>query len=116
MARRRKTKAERDLERDERDRRAWEIFRPQLEKIRCLAEAKSVLSGIPLPDSPGRKYYTNLLWFMDTFSPPGGSSAEEKRLYIEIVKGMDVAGELKEGVAPRVEESLKTAIEKQGYW
>lgn len=115
MAQRRKTKAERDQERYERDGRAWDLFRPQLEAIRSVADAKRVLAGMPLPDSPGRKYYTNLGWFMDTLSPPGNSSAEEKGLYIEMIIKMDEGGELKEGTREQIEMGLRKAIAERPW-
>lgn len=115
MAQRRKTKAQRDQERYEKEQRAWDLFRPQLETIGSVADAKKVLAGMPPPDSPGRKYYTNLGWFVDTFSPPGNSSAEEKGLYIEIIRKMDEQGELKEGAREQIEMGLRKAIAERPW-
>ena len=115
MARRRKTKAEREQERYEAEHRAWERFRPQLESISCLADAAVVLRDIPRPDSTGRRNYTNLLFFLDTLHPPGGASAEENRLYIEVARRMSVAGDLKEGALERIEGRLREAIEKRPW-
>lgn len=115
MARRRKSKAERDQERYEQERLTWERFRPSLEAIRCKADAIEVLRGMPAPDTPFRKHYTNLLYFMDTFSPPGNSSSEEKALYIEVTKKMAEAGEMSEGAQQKIETELRAAMKNQ-WW
>lgn len=113
MARRRKTKVEREAERSEQERRTWEQFRPSLEAIRCKADAIEILKGMPQPDTSLRKHYTNLSYFMATFSPPGNSSGAEKVLYIEVSKKLAEAGELSEGAQQKVEAELRLAIEKQ---
>ena len=115
MARRRKSNAERDQERYEAEQKAWARFRPQLETIGCMADAATVLKGIPRPDSIGRNHYTNLLFFLDTLSPPGGASGEENRLYIEVARRMDAAGELKPGTFEQVEARLRQRIEERPW-
>ena len=115
MAKRPRTKAEREQERYELERKTWERFRPRLEGIACMADAIEVLKGMPAPDTPFRKHYTNLLWFMDTFSPPGNSSRAEKGLYIEMVKKMEKAGEIEEGKRQQIENELTSAMEKQAW-
>lgn len=113
MGRSRKSKAERDQERYEQLRLTWERFRPKLEAIRCKADAIEVLNGMPAPDTPFRKHYTNLLYFMDTLRPPGNSSGEEKALYIEVAKRMTEAGEISEGAQQEIEAELRAAMKNQ---
>ena len=115
MRRKRKSKAERDRERYEAKVRAWELFRPRLAALSCYADVRKLLDDMPLPDTPSRSYYTNLLWFLDTFSPPGASSCEEKRLYIQLAERMDKAGELKSGVFASIKRSVEEAIEERPW-
>ena len=116
MRRKRKTVAERRQERYEATQHAWEVFRPQLEALQSRAEAQKLLANMPLPDTPSRGFYTNLGWFIDTLSPPGNSTGAEKRLYIELTKKMDKAGELKTGACAAIEKSLLESLQNQVDW
>jgi hypothetical protein len=116
MARRRKTKAERDSERAEAERLAWEQFRPRLEALQSYEDALRLVNQAPPPDSPGRRYYSNLGFFLQNFTPPMGSSSSEKSLYLKFIQKLGSAGALKPGTQQKVEEDLRRAIERQGIW
>ncbi len=116
MRRKRKTKDELAAERAEKDRRQWELFRPQLEAVATYMEGLRLAHEGPGPDQPGRTFRSNLAFFLSSFVPPMGSSHEEKRLYINLIKRLDAGGELKEGVAAKTEQALLQAMKSQGPW
>jgi len=97
MARKRKTKAERLEEWAMAEGNQWEEFRPELEAAKTYSDALKLVSEAPAPDSPGRRYYSNLRFFLTGFIPPHGSSYGEKALYLELIARMDAAGDLKPG-------------------
>jgi hypothetical protein len=74
MARGRKTKAEREQEWQAADRRLWEEFRPRLEALTSFVDARLFVDDAPPRDSPGRRYYSNLGFFLQAFTVPEGSS------------------------------------------
>ena len=115
MTRRRKSKAERRQERYEAEQREWELFRPKLEGLGSLADAVEVLKAMPLPDTPGRKFYTNLFYFVNHLSPPGASSYREKELYIRFIDTLERIGELNPDARKRVEAELRQAKEEK-FW
>jgi len=110
MAKRRKTRAEREQEYDEADQRAWTLFEPKLAALSSYFEALKLVNDAPSPDSPGRRYYSNLGFFMQTFAPPDGSSNREKALYIQLLKKIDQEGALKPGSFEGLEQSLRRAM------
>ncbi len=116
MSRSRKTKAEQRQEWDNADRRHWEQFRSKLEAAKCFADARKILSESPLPDAPGRRYYSNLGFFLQEFHPPANSTYLEKDLYIQFIRRMDSTGDLKPGVKEQVEKSLRNAMSAQGQY
>jgi hypothetical protein len=86
MAKRRKTKAEQRMEWDEAERRVWDAFLPRLQAAQGIADA-IILWSQAVPESrPGRKYYSNLGFFLHTFSPPDGASGYELSLYAQIIE------------------------------
>lgn len=86
MVRYRKRKAEREQEWVEADRRVWDQFRLRLEALASFGEAQSLTNEAPPPDSPGRRYYSNLGFFLQSFAVPMGSSYAEKALYIQFIQ------------------------------
>jgi hypothetical protein len=110
MARKQKTKREREQEWANADRRAWEEFRPKLAALRSFVDAELLVTQSPPPDSPGRRYYSNLDFFLQDFTFPGGSSAAERSLYLQFVQRLDTAGALKPGAAQEVGERLRRTI------
>jgi hypothetical protein len=116
VARGRKKKAERDREWGDAERLVWEQFRPRLEALQSYEEALSLVAQAPPPDSPGRRYYANLGFFLQGFTPPFGSSPTEKLLYLKFIQRIGSGGGLKPGVQQKVEEDLRRAIDAQGIW
>ena len=112
----RKTKTERDQQRAEAEYMAWEVFLPKLEALQSYAEALQLVADAPRPDSPGRRYYSNLGFFLQAFTVPNSSSYAEKAQYLRLVKKLDVAGELKAGALQQIEEALRQAMARQGSW
>jgi len=110
---RRKTKAERDQQRVEAERLAWETFRPKLEALQSFAEAKQLVAEAPSPDSPGRRYYSNLGFFLQAFTVPMDSSHAEKALYLQFIQRLDTAGTLKPGARQAIEDALRHAMNSQ---
>jgi hypothetical protein len=114
MARRRKTKAEREQDWAEVDRRVWNQFRSRLEALTSFAEAQLLVDEAPPPDSPGRRYYSNLGFFLQAFTVPMESSYAEKALYLQFIQRLDAEGALKPGAGQRVQDELRRAMEAQG--
>lgn len=112
----RKTKAERDQQRAEAEHRAWDEFFPKLKALQSYAEALELVANSPRPDSPGRRYYSNLDFFLQAFTVPNDSSYAEKEQYLSFVKKLDAAGELKAGALQPIEEALRHAMAMQGPW
>jgi hypothetical protein len=115
MPRRRKTGAERERETRELDRRAWEEFRPKLEALQSYTDALAFVHQSPPPDSPGRHFYSNLAFFLQSFAPPMGASGGEKSLYLKLVQRFDEAGQLEPGRRAQIEADLRAAIERDPW-
>jgi hypothetical protein len=87
--------AERERARANAERRAWDEFRPKLAALQTFVEAQRLARSPLSPGSPGRKFYSNLGFFLHAFIVPLGSSYEEKSLYIEFIRRLDAAKSLK---------------------
>ena len=60
------------------------------------------------PNSPGRRYYSNLAFFLgNAFHRPGGASRAELGLCIGLIRRFDEAGELPPGAAEQVTARLR---------
>ncbi len=116
MARTRKSKTQRDQERAEAERRVWEQFRPRLDALQSFADALKLVAEAPPPDAPGRRYYSNLGFFLQSFTVPLGSSHAEKSLYLQFIRRLDAAGALKPGAGQQIEEALRNAMMTQDHW
>lgn len=110
MARTRKTKREREQEWANAERRAWEEFRPKLAALRSFIDAEILVTQAPPPDTPGRRYYSNLGFFLQEFTVPGGSSNAERSLYLQFIEHIGKGGELKAGAGQIVGERLRRAM------
>jgi hypothetical protein len=108
---RRKSADERSQERYDAERRALELFLPKLEALVSWSDGLQLMRNTPSQSDPGRKYYANLGFFMDGFRFPAGAGATELGLYVEWVRRMDAAGELKAGALPAVEQQLRSNIQ-----
>ncbi len=80
MARNRKTKAQRDHEHHEAEQHVWDAFRPKLDALQSFPEALKLVAEASPPNAAGRRYYSNLGFFLQSFIVPAGSSYEEKAL------------------------------------
>lgn len=110
MARRRKTASERRQESSEADQRAWAVFSPKLTAVRSFKDAFLLMADTVRPDSPGRRYYSNLGFFLQSFAPPAGANAMELNEYLRLIRLFDSEGALKKGVRAEIEEKLIAAI------
>ena len=109
MARRRKTADERRQAEYEADARQWQVFRPKLEAASSMDAARALLNDAPGQGMPGRHFYSNLGFFLQSFEIPNGSTDSERRLYLEFVRRLDAAGELKPGALAMIEDRLRQA-------
>jgi hypothetical protein len=116
MVRKRKTASERRQENYEADRRAWEEFRPKLEAVQSFAEALALMAQSVSEGSPGRRYYSNLGFFLHTFAPPAGANATELSHYLRLIGRFDSEGVLKQGARSTVEEPLRNAMRRPQGW
>jgi hypothetical protein len=114
MARKRKTNADRERERAEADRRVWEAFRARLAHLQTFDEASRLVAESPPQAAPGRRYYSNLGFFLHAFIVPAGSGYEERALYLQFIQRLDAAGGLRPGAREKIEADLKRAMEAQG--
>jgi len=104
------SKNEREAACGRREREAWEGFRTRLADAAGFKEAAELAADAPPPDAPGRRFYSNLTFFLQSFIVPGGSSREERGLYLALVQRMDAAGQLRRGVGARVAAELQRSI------
>jgi hypothetical protein len=102
-------------EQEERRDRVWTAFFPKLQEVRTYADTLSLLAAAPAEGSPGRKFYSNLGFFMHTFAPPMGACSAELKEYLRLIGCFDDEGALKPGVRQPVEAAMDQAI-KQHPW
>lgn len=113
MKRPRKTVAERRQERATAEARCWDEFRPKLEAAKTYADAIKLHSQAPPPDAPGRRFYSNLGFFLQGFTPPDGANLTERANYLRLIKNFDDEGLLKPGARQDVEEAFKRALRSE---
>lgn len=102
----RRTNADRVREFKEREQQVWDAFLPQLASLQTYDDALLLVSRTPPPDAPGRKYYSNLSFFLGQFTVPMGSNGTERSLYSALIRRLDAAGALKPGNADRILAAL----------
>jgi hypothetical protein len=109
----RKTKAERDQEWADAERRVWREFRPKLAALKSRADARLLVNRTVPLESPGRRYYSNLAFLLNSgFTVvPFGSSYDEKILYLKFIQSLD-ASELPPKTAEKIQVALRRAIIK----
>ena len=110
----RKTQAQRNQEFRDKEQRVWDEFRPKLESLASFVDAELLVASAPLPDSPGRRYYSNLNFFLQSFGVPMGSSRAERSMYLQFICRLDAAGALNPGAAEPIIEELQRSIAAQG--
>jgi hypothetical protein len=103
MSPRQTTKDQRRAEDDaELDQQAWEDFLPKLAAAQTYRDALRLWDQAPRESAPGRRYYSNLGFFLQNFGVPEGSSSEERRHYVRLIKRMDADGWLKRGALEEI--------------
>jgi hypothetical protein len=85
---------------------AWKEFRDRFAMAASLVDANLLVASSPPANSPGRRYYANLAFFLGDFSTPSSSIFEERKLYIEFIRRMDAANQLNPGIAEQVAADL----------
>jgi hypothetical protein len=81
VARRKKTWAEPNQEWEDACSRAWDSFRRELAALRTVVDTEVLLRNSPRVDSPGRRYCSNLGFFLGDFiSPTPLSPSQRSRL------------------------------------
>jgi hypothetical protein len=110
----RMTKTERHQKSKEDENRVWNLFRIRLEVLQNFTEAMQLVNESPSQDAPGRRYFSNLGFFLGAFSIPTGSSYAEKALYLQFIQRLNATGQLKPAGGKKVEAELQKAMEIQG--
>lgn len=108
----RNTEAQKRQEWDEAERRVWDEFRQRMAVLSDFLEAKRLVLEGPGPDRPGRRFYSNLAFFLGEFRIPGGARDDELALYLGFIQRIDKAGQLKPGAGLAVEAALKKALRR----
>lgn len=104
------TKAERKALAERLEREAYQAFLAEFSAVHSFLDAQLLVARGPSPDTPGRRFYSNLAFFLGGFWVPHGSSVEERRLYIVFIERLEAAGALKDGVASGVLQALQKSI------
>lgn len=110
VRKKRKTVDERNAEKWAADQSAWGYFEPRLAELESMEPAHKLMADASPQDSPGRKYFSNLGFFLSSFTVPGGASAKEKMLYIHFVERLDDAGKLRTGARKTIIDSLRASM------
>jgi hypothetical protein len=108
MSRKRKTAAQRNLERESASASAWFDFEPKLRALETFEQAQLLVAKAPPVDTPGRPYYSNLGFFLGAFNPPDGASRKELLLYVEFVR--KISAKIKPGHEDRIIHKLNEAM------
>src|SRR5688572_848259 len=112
MVKRRKTAVERRRESENADHQAWQSFYPKLVATQTYIEAVRLLSESPIPDSPGRRYYSNLGFFLQSYAAPAGANGAELIEYRRLIRLFDAEGVLRKGALSQIEDALSDAIRR----
>ncbi len=111
MTRKRKTEAQRRADRDDAVRQAWQYFRPQLEAVRSYVDAQRLVNDAPIESAPGRQFYSNLGFFLQSFARPGGASSAECALYLALLPHLEAEGAIKPDDRRLLEAELRASLE-----
>ncbi len=106
MAKRRKTEAERRAELARQDREVWEGFRPQLAALKTMDDAWALWAQQVSEGSPGRRYYSNLGFFLNYFARPAGANGAECVLYAAFIDQLGASGVLKPEDVAKIKAAL----------
>lgn len=92
----------------------WDEFRLKLEKLTSFVDAQLLVASAPAPDSPGRGYYSNLGFFLQSFAVPTNSSHSERAMYLQFIRRLNAAGALNLGAAAQIIEQLQKSLATHG--
>lgn len=106
--RKRKTTAERDQERLQAEEREWERFKRRVSDIQTFNQACELVAQAPSQGSAGRRFYSNLGFFLHTFGMPNGANETERGIYATLLERFDNAGNLKPGARAQIEASWRS--------
>ena len=113
MKRHSKTREEKAAEVAEAETICWKQFHPKLASLHDLSGARTLVFEAPFRDAPGRRYYTNLEFFLGSFMPPGGADATELSLYLKLIQQPAILEELLPEVREKAEKELVKAIARR---
>jgi hypothetical protein len=85
-------------------------FRGDYQALQNMADAIQLVAEAPRPDAPGRRYYSNLGFFLQGFTAPDGASSHELGLYIDFIQKPGVVELLIPGAKEKIVVALQTAI------
>jgi len=103
-------------ERDKEERIVFEEFRNSLNKCKNFVEAQLLVKReLPSVNAPGRQYYSNLIFFLNTFHTHGSASKDELILYRDYIIRLHKTGQLKPGEGQRIIDKLNKDIEENSY-
>jgi hypothetical protein len=110
MPRRQKTQADRNRERAAEEREVWNYFYSCLKTLQTLPEALQLVGEAVPSDNPGRKYYSNLGFFLRTFTPPDGANYSEISCYIQFIPHLVRAETIKAEDGEKIIQTLRDAL------
>jgi hypothetical protein len=105
-----RTRRERQAQDEAARRQARTAFHDRLRSARDFGEAEAIVAQAPPESHPGRKYYSNLGFFLQTFAPPAGANMEELQLYLGLLERINAAGQLKPGAFEPLRDALNRAL------
>jgi hypothetical protein len=88
----------------------WSEFSDQLRRAETLEDALRLYASAVKPDTPGRSYYSNFGFFLQTFAPPAGASVYELQQYLRLLRCFDNQGIVKGGAMANLVPVLERAI------
>ena len=101
---------------DKEKRIVFEKFKNSLNRCKNFVEAQLLVKReLPPVNAPGRQYYSNLIFFLNTFHTPGSASKDELILYRDFIERLDKTGQLKPGEGQRIIDKLNKDIEENSY-
>ncbi len=106
-----RTRRERQAEDDAARRHAWTTFHDKVQAAPGFTEAEAILRSAPPQGHPGRKYYSNLGFFLQQFTLPNGANIEEIQLYLGLLERINAAGQLKPGSFETLRAALTRALD-----
>lgn len=104
----------REREREAMIRKIQEVggrFFEAINRISSIEDAKRLADAGPAPGETGRKYYSNLDFFLTNSAAPSGASTDELRTYLHLITRCEEAGTLPQKVGAVIRQRLATTIE-----